>query len=381
MKRDWQKEFDQKLYEKFKGSVKRLSPYINKFTMIKFEHRCGNVYMAAPKGVLKSKVGACTECRKKNTGNHHGAKAKSNEQFIREVEALVGDAYIFLDPYTRAHDKIRCCHNKCGTIFLIKPNSFLNGTRCPNIDCIPKKPYKSQEEVDNEIRSLTHNEYQMIEPYKGDGVKVMFRHNKCGYEWKIKPNDIINKHGCPKCAHAIPWTTEIFKDFVKEVEGDEYTVMGIYKEMNTLIIMRHNKCGKVYKVKPASFKSGSRCPQCRASSGELTIMHYLDELGCNYEEQKWFSDCRDKYPLPFDFYLPDYNLIIEYDGRQHFEPIEFFGGKKSFQIYHKHDLIKNKYCEDNDINLLRIPYTVTGEDIGKVIQNKLDELKQLDNVA
>lgn len=74
-------------------------------------------------------------------------------------------------------------------------------------------------------------------------------------------------------------------------------------------------------------------------------------------------------------------MVIEYDGRQHFQGYDYFGGEEAYKIRHRHDLIKNKYCEDNNINLLRIPYTVTGEDIGKVIQNKLDELTQLDNVA
>ena len=80
-----------------------------------------------------------------------------------------------------------------------------------------------------------------------------------------------------------------------------------------------------------------------------------------FEKQKRFSDCRDKNPLPFDFYLPEYNMCIEYDGRQHFEPVNFGGGlqetKDNFQLTNRHDKIKTQYCIDNNIKLLRIPYT------------------------
>ena len=61
-------------------------------------------------------------------------------------------------------------------------------------------------------------------------------------------------------------------------------------------------------------------------------------------------------PLRFDFYLPEYNTVIEYDGEQHFKPVERFGGEKAFKTVQLHDNTKTKYCEDNDIRLLRISY-------------------------
>ena len=58
----------------------------------------------------------------------------------------------------------------------------------------------------------------------------------------------------------------------------------------------------------------------------------------------------------FWFYLPDYNLLIEYDGRQHFEISEYFGGYEGFINTKIRDTIKNIYCRNNNIDLLRIPY-------------------------
>jgi very-short-patch-repair endonuclease len=74
--------------------------------------------------------------------------------------------------------------------------------------------------------------------------------------------------------------------------------------------------------------------------------------------------------LKFDFYLPNYNLCIEYDGRQHFEPIDFFGGEKNFEIIKKRDKIKNEYCLNNNIHLIRIPYNEY-KNINSILHNEI----------
>ena len=76
----------------------------------------------------------------------------------------------------------------------------------------------------------------------------------------------------------------------------------------------------------------------------------------NFESEKRFDDCRNVKPLPFDLYVPILNLCIEYDGRQHFEPIEHWGGFDGLLLTQTNDFIKNQYCNDNNINLLRIRY-------------------------
>ena len=73
----------------------------------------------------------------------------------------------------------------------------------------------------------------------------------------------------------------------------------------------------------------------------------------NYIYQMRFEDCRNKYPLPFDFYLIDYNILIEFDGRHHFEPIDHWGGLDQLEIIKQNDKIKIKYCKDNNIRLIK----------------------------
>ena len=114
---------------------------------------------------------------------------------------------------------------------------------------------------------------------------------------------------------------------------------------------------------------------CRhQSKWEMFISDFLVFLNVNFQSQKRFNDCRNKKQsdtLPFDFYLPDYNVCIEYDGEHHFHPMEMWGGYEKFVIYKENDNIKNEYCKNNNITLLRLPYTLSKEDIKNEILNIL----------
>lgn len=103
---------------------------------------------------------------------------------------------------------------------------------------------------------------------------------------------------------------------------------------------------------------GSGCPLCsNISNGEKRIKSILNEMKIYYDSQKTFDDCRYEQRLRFDFYIPKYKLLIEYDGIQHFKSINFFGGINALNEYNKKDIIKNEYAAKNNIPLLRIPYT------------------------
>jgi hypothetical protein len=95
------------------------------------------------------------------------------------------------------------------------------------------------------------------------------------------------------------------------------------------------------------------------SLGERRIARMLEVLKINHESQKKFSDCVDKRPLRFDFWLPDFNVLIEYDGPQHFESKEYFGGKSNFESTIRRDRIKSCYAQKKKIRLIRVKYTET----------------------
>ena len=88
----------------------------------------------------------------------------------------------------------------------------------------------------------------------------------------------------------------------------------------------------------------------------LNIENILTGLNINFTKQKTFEDCKFKNKLKFDFYIPEKNICIEFDGEQHFKPIRYFGGNKSFELQKIKDQIKNEYCNKNKIKLIRFRF-------------------------
>ena len=146
--------------------------------------------------------------------------------------------------------------------------------------------------------------------------------------------------------------------YVKEyIEGFGYKL--ISKEYKTCHDKLEIECqlGHLYKATFTNFKNhNKRCPICNQSTGEIKIEKVLKALDIKFVNQFKFKNCKDNRPLPFDFYLTDYNICIEYDGIQHYKAFDFFGGKKRLEEYKRHDKIKNKFCMQNNIVILRIPY-------------------------
>ena len=147
-------------------------------------------------------------------------------------------------------------------------------------------------------------------------------------------------------------------EYVREyIEKFEYKLLSTkYKNENDKLLIQCPK-GHIYKTNFRNFKhKDNRCPICKESKGERKISYVLDKLNIKYEPQYKFKNCKHKQMLPFDFYLSKYNICIEYQGQQHYEKIEYFGGEKKFNIQKERDEIKRNYCKDNNIRLIEIPY-------------------------
>lgn len=112
----------------------------------------------------------------------------------------------------------------------------------------------------------------------------------------------------------------------------------------------------LFRQKPGNHLKGNGCGLCKISKGENEINNYLQRNKIIFKRQHIFPDCKKIRSLPFDFYLPKQNLCIEFDGRQHTQSIDVFGGERGFQERIVNDEIKNLYCRKNEINLLRISY-------------------------
>lgn len=116
-------------------------------------------------------------------------------------------------------------------------------------------------------------------------------------------------------------------------------------------------CGQQIKIRSTSLTSGNtRSCGCLVSSGELKIGEILNNLHIKYVRQKSFQDCKIKNVLRFDFYLPEYDTCIEFQGKQHYMPIDYFGGEEQFNALVVRDETKKRYCNKNNIQLVEIKY-------------------------
>ena len=142
----------------------------------------------------------------------------------------------------------------------------------------------------------------------------------------------------------------------KEIHNNKYDYSLVdYVDYITKVKIICPKHG-VFKQSPIDHWKQSGCPSCNESKGEQSIRKILTDRFISFEGQKRFPNCKNKYTLPFDFYLPDYNLCIEYNGEQHYKPNKHFGGEKTLINVQKNDNIKINFCKLNDINLLIIRF-------------------------
>lgn len=151
-----------------------------------------------------------------------------------------------------------------------------------------------------------------------------------------------------------------FEEYVSSL-GGEYSLIGNFVTTRKKVSIRHNTCGNIFRPTPNNFtEKGSRCPSCTVSKGEELIRDWLVTEEIDFQSQARFAECKDKSTLPFDFAVYDngtLKCLIEYDGEQHYKPIEAWGGVREFRNVQRRDRIKDTYCASRNITLVRIPYT------------------------
>lgn len=178
---------------------------------------------------------------------------------------------------------------------------------------------------------------------------------KNGHSYVQDRRNLLSNKGCKECYMKNRIITE--KDLLQkifEVHGDYYKYdMSNYKTLHSKIKISCSE-NHIFHQKVSNHLQGKGCPICRESLGERTIRLILENENIDYIREKKFDGCVFVRRLPFDFYLPKYNICIEYDGIQHFKPIKQFGGESEFIKTQKKDKIKNEYCSKNNIHLIRI---------------------------
>jgi Zn finger protein HypA/HybF involved in hydrogenase expression len=284
-------------------------------------------------------------------------------EFIKRSRETHGNKY----DYSKVHQFKR---QKTETVVII----------CPNHGEFKQKPYdhysgsgcpKCWEEIRSEVltipwkdilksfREVHGDKYQYNrDDYINSSSKLRIT---CPKHGEFIQDVTSHKHGqgCPKCGRerisdflTTPWE-EVLKSF-RETHKDEYEYTPeTYTLLETPMEMFCKKHGR-FEQTPKNHRNGSGCPICKSSRGEKEIEFLLRDLNVEYEHQKKFPELSVYYR--FDFYIPSINTIIEYNGRQHYEPVEHFGGLKNLKKTQRRDEIKKRYCLDNGINYEIIRY-------------------------
>jgi hypothetical protein len=134
----------------------------------------------------------------------------------------------------------------------------------------------------------------------------------------------------------------------------EYDMLN-YENLNSKILINCKKHGK-FELKASTHIYGAGCNKCDDYKFKKEIRKILNNNNITFIENYKFPNCRNKYQLPFDFYIPFTRTVIEFYGIQHYEPVKYFGGVDSYNILKINDKIKESYCEENYINLIIVRY-------------------------
>lgn len=321
-------------------------------------HRCmtHNVFWkTTPASVIQGH--GCPQCRSEKV---RVSLVKSHDDYVNELFEKNPTIEV-VGQYINMREKIKhhcLIHNE---YWDASPSNLLKGCGCKK--CGNKKIVMSC--------SLTHEEYTKILQSENPVIRVLDTYvnmktpilHECiihNYKWQTTPASVVQGCGCPKCrsdkiSNKLKKTHD---EYVKElqIKNPNVIVLEKYVDSNTPILHKCLKDGYEWKSKPHNLIYGYGCPRCHMSKGERAIQLWLENHNIEYEFQKRFDDCKDDRVLPFDFYLPDSNSCIEYQGAQHYRPIDFFGGEDYFTYVAKHDEIKMNYCKNTNKPLLQLPY-------------------------
>lgn len=311
--------------------------------------------------------GGCPKCG--------GTLKLTHEEYIERLNNLgVLQKIEILSRYCVQKEKIKCRCKLDGHEWYAFPQNLLRGHGCPK--CSAKEASiritKTHEKFVEEMKVI-HPNYEILGVYTSNNCDITYMCKICGHIKTTTPAQLLRGDECKGClsvSKRLPH--EVFVKQLSE-RNPNIELISEYTGKNNKVKVKCKTHGCEWYVLPSNAFKTVGCHVCNDTIGEKKISDILDSMGINYFTQHRFDDCRNIRPLPFDFYLPDKNICIEYDGEQHYRPVNFGGCSddvaiESYKNTVFRDHIKNKYCDDNDIKLIRIKYSEFNE-IESIIKN------------
>ncbi len=356
--------------------------YPNKFDYSKFQYTkaadkvtlickdCGLEFQTTYNILRKGKHG-CPNCYRQST-------KRSKEDLLNIIEKYYPNKYDYSKVnYINTRTPIVLICKQCKKEFSLKPQDIIRNyikELCPNC--------RKEQEIQNNYKQFLHRleasslhiipSNNNFRTYK---QPMEFTCTKCGHHFKSTPDHILNSYiGCPICAEqsrrkARTHTTEQFIKDAQKVHGNFYNYdktfyLGCHKKL-TVTCPKHGD----FVVCAGDHLQGSGCPKCSQTKGEQLVQTYLDKYKIDYQIQFIIKDSifHRKF-VRVDFYIKSLNTIIEFNGIQHYKPIDYFGGEQRFKEQIERDNDLRQYCKVNNINLIEINYLKSKDEIEEIIK-------------
>jgi hypothetical protein len=342
------------IYTKYENDITITCPIHGDFIIPACEHVSKGIKNHKPRGCKKCEIDKQVE--------------KCTKKFIKLSKLIHGDIYDY------SKSKIRKIVNKViiicpihGEFEMIAENHFKNKIGC-------KKCYleKIKQNLIKEFNLVHKNKFLYPDfKYKSVSQRIKIICPIHGIFFQSIINHLKSKYGCEKCKTL---DTVLKKaEFIKRCEklhNYKYDYSNVViKNVKTpvkIICPIHGE----FRQTPDGHMAKKGCQHCNESKGELEIAKYLKYNKIKFIRQYKFENCKHKRILFFDFYLPKYNICIEYQGPQHYKSIEYFGGKSALRSTRIRDSIKKKFCSNNKIKLICISHKKFNN-IHKILKTKI----------
>lgn len=314
-------------------------------------------------------------------------RKNNKRKTIKEARDLFKqkDAILLCDKYVNTHTKMEFICNRHKELGVQYATYYAAGkNECICKECIRLnklgRSHNVPNRIDNHYNELfakyenklkeqeNGSEYVLNKIYSKNGRTMLdLIHLKCNEHYHVEQNKFFKiKNRCqnPSCkfkrrSQQKLKSLEQVKKEVSDLIGDEYEIISDYVGTNENVTFYHKLCDNTFKMTPHNFLAGQRCPHCTItpSTGECAIINILKKMNVKYTFQKSFDDLVGYcgYPLSYDFYLPKFNLLIEYQGEYHDGSISFIPQTK-IQKAQEYDQIKREYAKSHGIDLLEIWY-------------------------
>ena len=318
----------------------------------------------------------------------------TTEEFIKRAHEIHGDKYDYTKTvFITLKTKVCIICPEHGEFWQTPDRHLYRKQGCP--ECKREKLHKinllTTEEFIKRAKKVHGDKYDYSKvEYINSRTKVCIICPEHG-EFFITPANHISGQGCPKCKYIKIWkkrndkvTTEEFIKRAKKVHGDKYDYNNtVYKTPKTKVCIICPEHGEFWQA-PYNHLEGEGCPICYKNTNisETKLIKFIkDNIQLNIEIHKHFNWMDRKH---LDIFIPKLNIGIEYQGIQHFKPIDFSGHDKELAVkkyikQQKNDYEKFLLCKENGIELLYFTYdkTIPNNYYSKIYTNEKELLDSI----